>query len=133
MNGNIEVINEHLWAVNQEYVKAGYIKEIASLPGNTPEKNNISLTDQGILILNKNAPSYDVTRKLVIRVMGHTDDQLNFAHEKMLKVEKPDAYEKMYLNVLGWEIKRRCVRADYLKSQSKPTFKDKIKKFLERR
>lgn len=128
MNKNIEVINENLWAVNQEYVKAGYIRDIVTLSGQTPEKNPISLHDYGILILNKNDPAYEITRKTLIRIMGHTDNQLKFAHEKMISLKKTDAYEKMYLNVLGWEIERRCVRADYLKSLSKPTLKDIIKK-----
>lgn len=33
MNGNIEVVNENLWCVNQHYVHAGYIKELTLLPG----------------------------------------------------------------------------------------------------
>ncbi len=65
--------------------------------------------------------------------MGHSDEQLNFALDKMRKVSEPDAYEKMYLNVLEWEIKRRCVKADYLSSQPKPTFKDKIIKWMIRK
>lgn len=75
MNRNIEVINENLWAVNQEYVKQGYIKELSSLPRITPELHNISLTNQGILVLNKGVPGYEMTKKFVIRIMGHTDEQ----------------------------------------------------------
>lgn len=74
---------------------------------------------------------------MLLRVMGHTDEQLEYARQKMQKVETPDAYVKMYLNVLEWEIKRRCVKAEYIASLPKPTlldkFKSKAKKFLERR
>lgn len=41
MNGNIEVVNENLWCVNQHYVHAGYIKELTLLPGN-PGQGNLS-------------------------------------------------------------------------------------------
>lgn len=78
-------------------------------------------------MLNTAAPAYEITRKMLLRVMGHTDEQLEYAQQKMQKVEKPDAYVKMYLNVLEWEIKRRCVKAEYIASQPKPTLLDKFK------
>ena len=99
MNGNIEVVNENLWCVNQYHVQAGFIKELTLLPGTTPDKE-IFLTDQGILVLNTAAPAYGITRKMLLRVMGHTDEQLEYAQQKMQKVENPDAYVKMYLKVL---------------------------------
>ena len=74
MNRNIEVINENLWAVNQYYVKQGFIQELKILPNKTPELYDISLTNQGILVLNKAAYSYEVTKLLVIRIMRHTDE-----------------------------------------------------------
>lgn len=92
MNKNIEVINENLWAVNQQYVKLGYIKELSTLPGMSPETKPISLTEQGILVLNTVDPVYDITRKLLIRIMQHSDEQLQDAYEKMQKVKEPDAY-----------------------------------------
>lgn len=133
MNRNIEVINENLWAVNQYYVKQGFIQELKILPNKTPELYDISLTNQGILVLNKAAYSYEVTKLLVIRIMRHTDEQLRVAQEKIQRVENPDAYEKMYLNVLEWEIKRRCVKAAYIKSLPKPTFRDKLKNYIRKK
>ncbi len=56
MNGNIEVVNENLWCVNQHYVHAGYIKELTLLPGTSLDKE-IYLTNQGILVLNTAAPA----------------------------------------------------------------------------
>lgn len=133
MNKNIEVINENLWAVNQQYVKLGYIKELSTLPGMSPETKPISLTEQGILVLNTVDPVYDITRKLLIRIMQHSDEQLQDAYEKMQKVKEPDAYERMYLNVLGWEIKRRCVKVEYIANLPRPTLKDKIKNIYRKK
>ena len=75
MNKNIEIINPNLWAVNQWYVKKGFVRELKNLPGTHPEQ-------QGILVLNKAAYSYEVTKLLVLRIMGHTDEQLRAAQEK---------------------------------------------------
>lgn len=136
MNGNIEVVNENLWCVNQHYVHAGYIKELTLLPGTSLDKE-IYLTNQGILVLNTAAPALKSQERCCCVLWGHTDEQLEYAWQKMQKVETPDAYANMYLNVLEWEIKRRCVKAEYIASLPKPTlldkFKSKAKKFLERR
>lgn len=132
MNKNIDVINENLWAVNQWYVKQGYIKDLTILPGKVPELHDASLTNDGILILNKSSPSYEILKKILLRIMGHTTEQLQNAYKKMQQMEKPDAYEKMYLCLLEWEIKRRCVKAEYAASLSKPTLKDKIILFLRK-
>lgn len=82
MNKNIEIINPNLWAVNQWYVKKGFVRELKNLPGTHPEQHGISLTQRGILVLNKAAYSYEVTKLLVLRIMGHTDEQLRAAQEK---------------------------------------------------
>ncbi len=127
MNKNIEVINENLWAVNQHYVKNGYIKELSNLEGFNPELHDANLTNDGILILNTCSPVYDTLKKITVRVMEKADDELQVAHKSMQSISNPDGYEKMYLSVLGWEIKRRCVRAEYLESLPTPTLSDKIK------
>lgn len=58
MNSNIEVISENLWAVNFEYVKNGYIKEL-KFNHNTSIDRLAVLTDDGKMILNK-AVDYSV-------------------------------------------------------------------------
>lgn len=134
MNKNIEVINENLWAVNSAYIRMGLIQELVPLSeGITSENPYASLTNDGILILKNESEFYPILKNLMQRIMGHSDEQLKFAEDKMRKVSEQDAYEKMYLNVLEWEIKRRCVKADYLSSQPKPTFKDKIIKWMIRK
>lgn len=125
MNRNIEVINENLWAVNQYFVKEGYIKELVTLPECSPEKEDACLKEDGVLILNKASPVYEVCKKLMIRIMPYSDEKLKGAFEQMATVENPDAYEFMYYHVLGWEIKRREVQADYLKNCTKRKKKER--------
>ncbi|BCJ92841.1 hypothetical protein acsn021_04100 [Anaerocolumna cellulosilytica] len=130
MNQNIEVINKNLWAVNQEYVRQGFIKELSILPGSNPESKDASLSNDGKLILNKSSPMYDTLSKFVPRVMDMADDILQDTYEKMKKIQTPDNYEKLYLSVLGWEIKRRHVRAEYLDSLHKANYKDRLKNII---
>lgn len=127
MNKNIEVINENLYAVNSAYIKMGYIQEFMPLSEDVTDGNPYaSLSNDGILILKKESEFYPILKKLLLRIMEHSDEQLNLSLDKMRKVSEPDAYEKMYLNVLEWEIKRRYVKTEYVMSKHKPTFKDKI-------
>ena len=131
MNGNIEIINNYLWAVNSAYIKQGYIQELTPVPEES-ENPYVSLTNDGIMILKKESELYPVLKKIIIKIMGYSDELLNYAVLKMRRASKPDAYEKLYLNVLEWELKRRCVLAEYQKNLPKPTFKDKINKFRKK-
>ena len=119
MNGNIEVINENLWAVNQYFVKEGYIQELETLPECYPEKEDACLTTDGILILNKDSPVYEVCKNLMIRIMSYSDATLKDIFEIMSAVEKPDPYEFLYCGVIGWEIKRRKVKTEYIENHTK--------------
>lgn len=122
MNRNIEVINENLWAVNMHYAKAGYIKEIPIKPGTESRNDQIWLSDCGVIILDNNSRAYPVLKKLFLWCMEKSDEEL----QELLKKSKSDSLDGLCENVVGWEIKRRCVKAEYLSSQPKPTFKDKI-------
>ena len=53
--------------------------------------------------------------------------------QEIMKMNKTDSLDGLCENVVGWEIKRRCVMAEYIKSLPKPTFKNKITKWIERR
>lgn len=131
MNRNIEVINEHLWAVNREYVKAGYIKELTPIIGSDDINEYASLTDDGIMILNKRSELYPTLKLFIPKIMAYTDEVLLHCMESV-KVNVSDNYEKLYLNVMEWEVKRRCVMAEYLKSHSKSTFKNRIIKSIRK-
>lgn len=56
MNGNIEIINENLWAVNMQYVKEGYIEELQLIP-NT-QIGQINLSNAGRIILDSGSRAY---------------------------------------------------------------------------
>jgi hypothetical protein len=132
MNPNIEVITPELWAVHSGYIKAGWIQELTPVPGVESINADASLTNDGIMILKKESELYPTLKQFVPKIMKHTDAELEHCITTMKGKVNPDAYEKLYLNVLQWEIKRRCVRAEYLNSLPKPTFKDRIKKFLRK-
>lgn len=131
MNPNIEVITPELWAVNSGYIKAGWIQELTPVPGLESVNKYASLTNDGIMILKKESEFYPVLKQLVPKIMRHTDEELQLCHRLNHKMVLDD-YEKLYLNVMEWEIERRRVRADYLNRFPRPTLKCRIKKFLQK-
>lgn len=131
MNPNIEVITPELWAVNSGYIKAGWIQELTPVPGLESANEYASLTNDGIMILKKESPFYPILKQFVPKVMQHSNEELQFCHNLNNKAVLDD-YEKLYLNVMEWEIERRRVRADYLKRLPRPTLKSRIKKFLQK-
>lgn len=64
MNGNIEVINENLWAVNMQYVKEGYIEELQLIP-NT-QIGQINLSNAGRIILDSGSRAYPALKKMFL-------------------------------------------------------------------
>lgn len=131
MNPNIEVITPELWAVNSGYIKAGWIRELSPVPGLESVNKYASLTNDGIMILKKESEFYPILKQLVPKIMRHTDEELQLCHRLNHKAMLDD-YEKLYLNVMEWEIERRRVRADYLNRFPRPTLKSRIKKFLQK-
>lgn len=120
MNPNIEVILPELWAVNSQWIRQGWIKELTPVPGLKDSTNEYaSLTDDGILILKKESDFYPVLRQIVPRIMQHTDQELQICNYTMNKQIMLDDYERMYLNVMQWEIKRREIRCEYLNNHPK--------------
>ena len=131
MNPNIEVIAPELWAVNSGYIKVGWIQELTPVPGLESANEYASLTNDGILILKKESEFYPILKQLVPKIMRHTDEELQLCHRLNYKAVLDD-YEKLYLNVMEWEIERRRVRADYLNRFPQPTLKSRIRKFLQK-
>ena len=131
MNPNIEVITPELWAVNSGYIKAGWIRELSPVPGLESVNKYASLTNDGIMILKKESEFYPILKQLVPNIMLHTDEELQLCHKLNHKAVLDD-YEKLYLNVMEWEIERRRVRADYLNRFPRPTLKNRIRKLLQK-
>lgn len=63
--------------------------------------------------------------------MQHSNEELQLCHDLNNKAVLDD-YEKLYLNVMEWEIERRRVRADYLNHLPRPTLKSRVKKILQK-
>lgn len=131
MNPNIEIITPELWAVNSGYIKAGWIQELTPVPGLESVNEYASLTNDGIMILKKESPFYPILKQFVPKVMQHSNEELQLCHNLNNKAVLDD-YEKLYLNVMEWEIERRRVRADYLNYLPRLTMKSRIKKILQR-
>lgn len=132
MNRNIEVINEHLWTVNMQYVKAGYIGGMKL--NNTSVSDQIYLTNQGIIVIDKDCCiSYPAFKMLFSKVMNKTTEELNELLAKGTRMKTPDKVDELLINVVGWEIKRRCVKGEYDASLTQPTFKDKIKNLIRKK
>lgn len=132
MNPNIEVIAPDLWAVNFQWVKEGWIKELRFVPDAKCNYEYICLKDDGTMVINKGSEIYPVLKKFILKLMQLTDSELEIAAQNLKNKALLDNYERFYLNVMEWEIKRRCVKQAYLLANPKPTLKEKIKKFLRK-
>ena len=104
MNPNIEVITPVLWGVNSFYVKAGWTKELLPIP-QPPDQlltgsKDVSLTDNGIMVLHKESELYPTLKKFVPRIMEHSDEELVTSLQKISSKSNLDNYEKLYKSVL---------------------------------
>lgn len=131
MNPNIEVITPELWAVNSEYIKAGWIRELSPIPGMESANKYASLTNDGIMILKKESEFYPLLKQFVPKIMQHTDEELLLCH-KVNKNTVFDDYKKLYLNVMEWEIERRRVRAAYMNSFPFHRIRNFIKEIIKK-
>ena len=116
MNKNIEVINENLWAVNSTYIKMGYIKELLLLQELDDDK--IMLSKEGIIVLDKDSPYYPLLQKNFIKAMEKSPVELVNLIEKDIRMNEKMFADDFCKNVIGWEIIRRCVKAEYFSAGS---------------
>lgn len=132
MNPNIEVIAPDLWAVNFQWVKEGWIKELRFVPDAKCNCEYACLKDDGTMVINKGSDFYPMLKSFMLKIMQRTDSELNDSVQNLNNKAVLDNYERFYLNVMEWEIKRRCVKQAYLLANPKPTLKEKIKKILRK-
>lgn len=148
MNPNIKVIRENLWAVNFDYVKAGFIKELTFTKENSDAF--ITLTDDGKIVLNeadKGAMKYVLPFLKV--VMGYPDSLLGTDKGFMLymkasvpileKYDYPDIVHALkkkgvyevkrngFDTACRWEKSRRKLEKQYKKKHWFLTLIEKIK------
>lgn len=126
MNANIDIIQEDLVAVNFNYIDIGYIRDFSILPGASINGKDASLSEDGVIILNKNSPVYEVLLKIMPRVMSKSDELLKISIQEFDNKSELDDYERFYRCILGWEIKRRSVKVDYLKRPNQDTLLHRI-------
>ncbi|MEI8200544.1 MAG: hypothetical protein WCG21_10810 [Eubacteriales bacterium] len=105
MNKNIEVINDHLWAVKFLYIP--YIEEINYQPDPCTSAYDEfgRVTNEGLLILNKDFKGYNTIKAMFIKMMNKSDVQLKF--EKEQSIEKKTNYQIIYAAALLCELERR--------------------------
>lgn len=127
MNRNIEVINENLYAVNMQYVKAGYIAEMKIIP-NT-KGGQINLSNTGKIILDKGAVGYPALKKLFLNCMKKTNEELI----KIMTIPAEDSVDDLCKNVVGWELKRRSIEAEYEASKPNLTYRDRFIKWIRKK
>ena len=107
MNKNIEVINDHLWAVKFSYIP--YIEEIVYKPDPCkPAYTEYAMvTTEGLVILNKDRRGYNSLKAIFMNVMKKSDRQLKFEIEHT--VEKKTDYQVTCAAARLFEIERRSI------------------------
>lgn len=152
MNLNINVINDNLWAVDFEYIKRGWVKEVSLK--DTKASDCACLTNDGKIVLNKNHQYFNDIHRLLNIIMKFRNEQLGTdqgfrffirilvpnaesltdeAFEKFINSDLLKQVQKLFNQYSGVELKRRIIHAEYIKGNKKPTGIDKIKKILKRK
>lgn len=121
MNKNIEVINENLLAVNIQYLNEGYIKEMKLISA-MDETEQIYLSNTGKIILDSSTRAYPALKKLFLMCMRKSTDELL----EIIKKPKKDSLDGLCENVIGWELKRRCVMTEYVENTQTTVLKDRL-------
>jgi hypothetical protein len=128
MNKNIEVINPYLWGVNYHHLK--FIKEL-TYQDNSPGalEKPASLTNDGIIVLNKSHEMYPTLKQFFPKIMESTDEELLYKI-KYMKDKDRDGYDRVYKYCLDAEAKRRFLEKEFQKqNKGKPLIR-KILNFL---
>ncbi|WP_096230491.1 hypothetical protein [Thermoanaerobacterium sp. RBIITD] len=122
MNKNIEIINENLWAVNFHHLR--YIKDLPYTCNDPDSLDKVaSLTDNGIIVLNKSHEIYPTLKQLFPRLMQNTDKELLMKIDYMQDKNR-DGYDRVYKYCLNAVLKRRMVKKQFNEqSKEKPIFK----------
>lgn len=106
-NNNIEVINKHLWAV--KFSLLPFIQEIDYKPDpEVPAYEEFGrVTNDGLLILNKDYPGFRILKDLLPKLMKKKDKQLNSEVKKLLDLKNKTDWQNAYAAMLQVEMERR--------------------------
>lgn len=130
MNPNIQVINKNLWAVNFNHVQMKWIGELFFLNESGSSNKYAALSEDGKLIVNTATELHHAITGILSRIMQRTDVQLTnelTAVKKKVDMPHDDRYEELLLCMLQWELKRRCVRKEYMKRHRVLVFIENLK------
>lgn len=107
MNKNIEVINSHLWAVKFSFLP--FISEINYVPdAKIPiHEESGRITNEGILILNKDYPAFHILKDWFPKLMEKKDRQLKKEIEASKVLKNKNDWQNAYASMLQVEIERR--------------------------
>lgn len=107
MNQNIEVINKHLWAVKFSFLP--FINEIDYKPDSEiPAYEEFGrVTNDGLLILNKDYPGYKIFKEWLPKLMKKKDKQLNKEIKAAQALKNKTDWQTVYALMLQVEAERR--------------------------
>lgn len=107
MNQNIEVINKNLWAVRFSLLPM--IKEIQYEPVSDIllHEQSGSITDNGIMILNKEYPGYQIYKEWIPKIMKKKNKQLKREIKNAGMIKLKTDWQVLYATMLKVEQERR--------------------------
>jgi len=107
MNKNIEIINEHLWAVKFSFLP--FISEIDYKPDpEIPAYEEFGrVTNDGLLILNKDYPGFQILKEWMPKLMKKKDKQLNKEIKASQVLKNKTDWQNVYAAMLQVEAERR--------------------------
>lgn len=107
MNQNIEVINKYLWAVKFRFIP--FISEIEYKPDpQIPAYEEFGqVTNDGLLILNKDYLVYAFLKDMFQKLMKKEDKQLKNEIEVLRDLKNKNEWHGLYAAMLQVEVERR--------------------------
>jgi hypothetical protein len=119
LNQNIEIINPHLWAVNYHHLQ--YINDLTYHDkSNDALYKPLSISNDGVIVLNKSHEIYSTLKQMFLREMEKTDEELLYLINYMKEKDR-DGYDRVFKHILDAEAKRRVVERQFNEqSKGKP-------------
>jgi len=96
MNTPIEIISPHLWAIEFKHIECNSIHEEIG-----------RITEDGILILNKNYTDYPLLIKWIAKIKNKSIKQLQNEIAAKSKRKNKNPYQLLYITILKMEVERK--------------------------
>ncbi|NBJ16632.1 MAG: hypothetical protein FNP40_13940 [Dehalobacter sp. 4CP] len=106
MNKNIEVINNRLWAVKFSFLQ--FISEIDYKPDSKMVyEEPAHIVNDGILLLNKDCPGFEILKDYFPRIMIKKDKQLKKELTNAKHIKNKTHWDNLYHGMIQVEAERR--------------------------